>query len=150
VRTLAEPAHYQAAIVWWGSFGYFSDEEDLAFVRTLTAALRPGGGLLIDTPNRERVRRTALGHHQIHFGDLRIDHDVVWDDATQRIDGTWRLRRKGRTRTLHSSIRLYTPGQMVGLAERAGLELVRLLGDWVGSPYSRGGDRLVLSARRPG
>jgi SAM-dependent methyltransferase len=150
VRTLREPAHYQAAIVWWGSFGYFSDEVNLAIVRALASALQPGGGMLIDTPNRERVRRYALGRHQVHFGELRIDQEIVWDHETQRIEGTWRLRRRGRSRTLRSSIRLYTPLQMAALARQAGLEQIRLLGDWMGSPYSRGGDRLVLSARRPG
>jgi SAM-dependent methyltransferase len=150
MRRLAEPPRYQAAINWWGSFGYFSDEENEATVAGLAAALQPGGRLLIDAPNREHVRRGALGWHEVVWGDVHIRHEVAWNAATERIEGEWLLVRRGRTRRLYSSIRLYTPSQMKALAERAGLVGVRLFGDWMGAPYQRGSLRCVLCARRPG
>ncbi len=150
MRRLAEPPRYQAAINWWGSFGYFSDEENEAVVAGLAAALRPGGRLLIDAPNREHVRRWALGRHEIVWEDVRIQHEVNWNQATERIEGEWLLVRRGRPRRLYSSIRLYTPAQMRRLAERAGLVGVRFFGDWTGAPYTRGSLRCVLSARRSG
>jgi SAM-dependent methyltransferase len=150
MRRLAEPPRYQAAINWWGSFGYFSDEENEATVAGLAAALQPGGRLLIDAPNREFVRRTSLGWHEVVWEDVHIKHEVAWNPATERIEGEWIVRRRGRSQRLFSSIRLYTPAQMRRLAERAGLVGIRLFGDWMGAPYTRGSLRCVLYAERPG
>jgi len=148
MRELDEEPRYEAAIIWWGSFGYFSDMENLEILRRMVRALRVGGQLLVDTPNRERIRRYALGRHVVYFGEVKIVHDVGWRHDTSRIDGTWSITGHGRRKKLRSSIRLYTPGQMVELASRAGLGELRLYGDWTGRPYRRGSDRLVLYGRR--
>lgn len=149
MRRLELPPRFEAAINWWGSFGYFSDEENERVVQGMATALRPGGRLLIDLPNREQVRRWALGRHEIDWAGVRIRHDVDWDPRTQRIEGEWLLTRRGKPHRLWSSIRLYTPRQLRGLAERAGLTDIRLFGDWTGAPYTRGSLRCVLLACRP-
>jgi SAM-dependent methyltransferase len=146
---LDEPPNYDATIVWWGSFGYFSDVQNVDFVRRAVASLRPGGCLLIDTINREHVRRYALGRHEIHYDELRIVHTVRWEDRTERAEGEWEISGPQGVHRLHSSIRLYTPGQMQGLAQEAGLGEIELFGDWTGNPYCRGSIRLVLRGRRP-
>jgi len=43
VRTVPFGSGYDAAIVMWSSFGYFSDEEDRAVIRKVHSALNPGG-----------------------------------------------------------------------------------------------------------
>ncbi len=146
---LNEPPRFDAAIIWWGSFGYFSDEQNLDLVRRLSRALRPGGSLLIDTINREHVRRYALGRHVIHYGELRIVHTVHWEDGTERAEGEWHISGPEGERHLRSSIRLYTPKQFRELAQKAGLGEIEFSGDWTGSPYHKGSIRLVLSGRKP-
>ncbi|MFO7768820.1 MAG: class I SAM-dependent methyltransferase [bacterium] len=146
---LDEPPRFDAAINWWGSFGYFEDSRNREVVRRMVSALRPGGGLLLDAVNREHVRRHALERHDISWDDIRILHRVRWDDERERLEGIWEIRRRGRRRIVRSSIRLYTPSQLTRLAESVGLEEIRLFGDWTGRPYRRGSHRLVLAARRP-
>ena len=148
MRELDEEPRHEAAIIWWGSFGYFSDQENLEILRRTVRALRVGGRLLVDTPNRERIRRYALGRHLVYFGNIQIVHEVGWRDDTDRLDGTWRITGEGRRKKMRSSIRLYTPKQMIELASRAGLAEPRLYGDWMGRPYRRGSERLVLYGRR--
>lgn len=146
---LDQPPHFDGAINWWGSFGYFSDQQNREVVRRMVAALRPGGGLLLDTVNREHVRRHALGRHDVSWNDVRILHQLSWDQKRERAEGTWEIHRSGQSQIVRSSIRLYTPTQLTRLAEGLGLEEIRLFGDWTGRPYRRGSLRLVLSARRP-
>jgi hypothetical protein len=42
---------------WGGSFGYFDDQGSADLVVRLARALRPGGRLLVERPNRECVLR---------------------------------------------------------------------------------------------
>jgi SAM-dependent methyltransferase len=149
MRELSEPPRYEAAINWWGSFGYFSEEDNRAVVQGLADALRPGGRLLVDTVNREHVRRHALGRHDVSWEDVRIIHVNAWDDRTERLEGSWEIHAHGRTTHGYTSIRLYTPAQARRLASDCGLVRTRLYGDWTGRSYRRGSHRLVLYAERP-
>jgi SAM-dependent methyltransferase len=146
---LDHPPRFQAAINWWGSFGYFSDAENLDSVRRMVRSLGPEGRLLLDTVNREHLRRFALGRHEILFADTRFRYTVRWEPTTERLEGDWIISNESGSRNVHSSIRLYTPTQMRRLGEQAGLADIRLFGDWTGTPYHRGAHRLILYGRRP-
>jgi SAM-dependent methyltransferase len=149
MRHLQERPHYQAALNWWGSFGYFDDRQNLAVLRCLRRALVPGGQVLVDNVNREYILRCALGLHEIWIGSTRIRHRAQWNGRTERLEGTWEIRRRGRTSVRHSSIRLYTPAQWRRLIAQAGLENPTLYGDWTGSPWRRGSPRCIVRARHP-
>ncbi|MBM4048677.1 MAG: methyltransferase domain-containing protein, partial [Planctomycetes bacterium] len=102
---------------WLGSFGYFSDAENADLVCRYARALRPGGRLLIDQPNREFLLR--------HFARRKAFGDATsynrWDARAERVESRRIARRQGRSIESLSSIRLYTPSQMRRLCERAGL-----------------------------
>ena len=57
LRELNFNGEFHAVFSWFGSFGYFSDAENLELLRRYATALRPGGRLLIDQPNRENILR---------------------------------------------------------------------------------------------
>lgn len=146
---LDEPPRFEAAVIWWNSFGYFSDEQNLETVRRVVRALRPGGRFLVDTVNREHVRRHTLGIHDVSFGRTRFRYTARWDGRTERLESDWEITDRAGTHRAHTSIRLYTPGQMRALGRAAGLEEITLFGDWTGSPYRRGSYRLIMYGRRP-
>jgi hypothetical protein len=50
-----------AAVCFWGSFGYFDAAGDLAFATGLRRALRPGGALLLDNQVMETWWTFQLG-----------------------------------------------------------------------------------------
>lgn len=97
---------------------------------------------MIDQVNRESILRNF--RRRIQVGNLLIEN--TWQD--NRVNGLWTRREGGRSIRCRSSIRLYTPGQMRRLAQKAGLEVVDFYGDWQGSAYRRGSRRLVMLARR--
>jgi cyclopropane fatty-acyl-phospholipid synthase-like methyltransferase len=49
MRALEYHEEFDAAICFFGSFGYFGDAENAEFVHRVARALRPGGRFLIDT-----------------------------------------------------------------------------------------------------
>jgi len=129
---------------WGGSFGYFTEEEDLDVVRRYARALRRGGCLLVDQPNREYVLRHF--RHRTRRGDLVTS--TRWDARRQRAGTTWTLIEAGRRRSCRSSIRLYTPGQFKTMFERAGLELVAMHGAHEGGRWRRGSRRTIVVGRK--
>lgn len=141
LRAMAFTEEFDVAINWGGSFGYGTDKENADIVRRMAAAVKPGGRVLIDQPNREYLRRHFLPVMQHD----RLTIHSQWNGATQRVDSTWVL----PDTTCTSSIRVYTPGQMRMLFTQAGLIWEIAYGDKQGTPYRRGAARMIAVARKP-
>ena len=43
---------FDAAFNWFGSFGFFSEEDNLRFLRRVFAVLKPGGRFLLEGMNK--------------------------------------------------------------------------------------------------
>ena len=143
MRKLDCDAEFDAVLNWQGSFGYFSDAENLDVLRRFARAVRPGGRVLIDQPNREFILRhfRASGRR----GDVRIV--TRWDAHTQRAVSTWtRASGRGRRRW-RMSIRLYTPAEFRRLFAQAGLRVEAIYGGLDGCEYHRGSRRIHIVGR---
>jgi len=139
---------FAAVVNWWGSFGYFSDAENLAMLKNLAALLLPGGCMLIDQVNREGVLRDFRHSAWDEYGTVRVHVRNRWNPRTQRIEGTWTMIDGDARTRRRTSMRIYTPRQMERLLGRAGLELARLYG-WIdGTRYTRGSRRMIAVAEK--
>ena len=149
MRGLGSAPRVHAVINWWGSFGYYDDETNLAILRGFAGRVAPRGRVLVDQVNRERILRD-FGHRMTaDYGAVRVVTRNRWDPVFQRINGRWTAISGRRREERRSSIRLYTPAQMARLMEAAGLEVVRVYGGVDGGPYDRGTRRMVTVGRRP-
>ena len=144
LRRLEYEGQFEAAYNWFGSFAYFSNAENFDVLARLGRALRRGGRLLVDQPNREFILR--------HFRprDVRAGAAVTarWVPQTQRFDDVWTVSGGGKRRSCRSSIRLYTPGQFRRLFERAGLQVTAMYGSRDGGEWCRSSRRLILVGRK--
>jgi SAM-dependent methyltransferase len=145
-RHLRFRGDFDGAYNWGGSFGYFSDEENLEVLRGMALALRPGGRLLIDQVNRQYLLR--------HFRSASVAGVVTvrtrWNAGLQRVESRWTVTRDGRQIRCLSTIRLYTPVQLRRLLRQAGLAWDRGYGGPNGSRYRPSSRRLIVVARKPG
>jgi SAM-dependent methyltransferase len=136
-------SEFHAIYNWGGSFGYFNDEENADLILRFGRALRPGGRLLVEQLNRERILRRFLREVAT---ERRVSHNR-WNRRRQRVESSYFVKGVHDARD-RSSMRLYTPCQMRVLFERAGLRVESVYGDLQGSPYTRLGQELIVVGRK--
>ncbi len=143
LRSIDFENEFHAVCNWFNSFGYFSDAENADVARRFARALRPGGRLLVDQLNRERILR--------NFRPADLKHGVRmlsrWDARAERIT-VQRVIAGIPNDESRSSQRLYTPAQMRRLLAVAGLEVESVFGSLNGEPCHRGSDRMIVVARK--
>ena len=135
---------FDAAVVWQGSFGYFSDKDNIDTIRRLARSLKPGGLLLVDQPNREHMLRNFIDTSS-HGG---ITHRNRWNNRLERVESELTIHQDTNDTTCKSSIRLYTPKHMKVLFQKNGLCLQRIYGSATGESYSRRSRRLIALGKK--
>jgi SAM-dependent methyltransferase len=124
------PVHesgYDAALNIFSSLGYGSDEDDLAILRTLAAALRPGGLCLVETIHRDpvaaRFSRQSVPAHRLPDGTLIIE-EPRFDPLRGRVETTWYWSGPGGSGEKRASLRIYALTELVHMMEAAGLRVL--------------------------
>jgi len=141
---------FDAAINLFTAFGYFDDEvDDELQMERMAHTLKRGGRLLIDTMNRDYVVRHFLPFVVTEFdGGHAVDKNHL-NSESGRLEVERHLYFKGKSKRQHFSIRLYTGRELARMAERCGLEVDALYGNFERDPLSMETHRLVLLARKP-
>lgn len=145
MRELAFDAEFDAAICFWGSFGYFDEAGNLAQARAAARALRPGGRYLIDTPSAETVLPRFTERSWFEVGDTVVLQENSYRIAEGRTDTVWTFVRDGRRRSHRSSMRLYTLHELTELLREAGFASFEARDDAL-EPFELGSERLWLVA----
>lgn len=115
---------FDAAINIFSSLGYGTDDDDLAILRTLRMAVRPGGIVLIETMHRDlavaNFLRGAIPSQRMPDGTLVVE-EPVFDAIAGRVRATWFWAGPKGSGQKSASIRVYSATELVALVELAGL-----------------------------
>jgi len=144
LRQLDMEGQFDGILSWAGSFGYFSDSENARLVAAYVRALRPGGRLLIDLPNREHTLR----HFRREVESDSVIYRSHWDARNERMT-TRRIVAGTDDRRNTSSVRLYTPAQTRALFERQGLIVEQMHRSLVFEAFGKSVPRMVSVGRKP-
>lgn len=117
---------FDAAFNWFGSFGYFSDRDNLAFARRVLGALRPGGRFLIEGFNKTWLLRHHLEQWEETHGDVHIANVWRWDERTNRMRDLWAMTQGQRKVRRSVSVRQYSGPEIRDLLLGAGFDRVEL------------------------
>ncbi|RWM24712.1 class I SAM-dependent methyltransferase [Mesorhizobium sp.] len=146
MRSLPTRDPFDAAFLWYTTFGYFDDADNERVLREAASSLRQGGRLLIDHLNRFALLRDKSPICRLvqRNDDLRIDimnNDTLSDRRTcERI-----VVRNGCVRRAHLSFRLYGFSEYVRMLRSAGFETVEAYGQ-EGGAFTSDSPRLVVVA----
>jgi len=150
MRRIDFDGEFDAAFNWFSSFGYFSDADDLAFLKRVLAALRPGGRFAIEMINKSFVVAHLRRTHRHVFGGVDVCVRNRWDAQTSRMVSLWTFRRGKAAERHRTCNRLYNGHDMRGVLRQAGFRDVALVGWPPVGRLTRHSRRLIALARRPG
>jgi ubiquinone/menaquinone biosynthesis C-methylase UbiE len=85
MRELSYDAEFDAAICFWGSFGYFDEAGNLAQAAAVARALKPGGRYLIDTPSLETLYPRFRERTWFQIADTIVLQEAILVMGTGRI-----------------------------------------------------------------
>jgi SAM-dependent methyltransferase len=115
---------FDCALNIFTSLGYGSEEEDLAILATLRAAVRPGALVFVETAHRDlAVTLLAKGMppaRRLPDGTLILEEPHL-DSITGRMETCWYWSGPAGAGKKPASLRIYTATELVRLLERAGL-----------------------------
>ena len=153
---LGDEGGFDAAINVFSSLGYGSEEDDLAILGTLAAAVRPGGLVLVETMHRDlfvaRRSRGAAAAHRQEDGTLFVE-EIQFDPVSGRAETTWHWAGPAGAGAKSSSMRIYCLTELVRLLSAAGLRLRSAHRGCSPDPFvfegPDAGGRVALLAERP-
>ena len=148
MRRLEWKERFDAAVCYWGSFGYFDDQGDFEFLYGVSRALRPGGKLLIETQILETLLPQFQPRGWIKLNDVHMLEERKYDHTTGRAETRWTLIHNGEITEWHSSIRMYTYRELVELLTEAGFASAQGFDTSSGRPFALGASRLSMVATK--
>ena len=118
---------FDAAFNVFSSIGYGTEDDDLAIFKTLHAAVRPGGRVLVDTMHRDaaaaRFSRGIRPAQRLADGTLLVE-EPAFDAFSGRVNTTWYWSGPAGKGHKSASLRLYTATELIGLLQSAGLRFL--------------------------
>lgn len=145
MRALPFAKRFDALNNWFNSFGYFDVETDFEVLRGFARALKPGGTLLVEAPNRTNVIANTVRKFDAQGREL----PKSWDETTERMRLPIQARVGDQLIESHAGPRLYSLAQYRLLFRLAKLELVKVLDEHLelSTPRSK---RVIMVARKAG
>ncbi len=149
MRNLSFDQSFDVVLLLFTSFGYFVDEENLAVLKNIQKALRPGGRVLVDVPNRIPF----VAHLPPAFVD-EVGQDVMinrgsYDEQTRRWYNRRVVIRNGVRKDKPFFVRLYDEREIQTLLREAGMDDVQIYSGWHGEAMTPDARRMIILARKP-
>jgi SAM-dependent methyltransferase len=153
IRDLQWRERFDGIVNWFTSFGYFDDDTNRAVLRGFRAALRPGGRLLVEQLNRDRVVQNlpSAGASQERVlliaerGDDLLFDRVRFDEQANRTVTERIVVRNGRVRRFVFTVRTFTVPEITSWLLDAGFSSVDVL-DSTLEPFSLAAERMIVVA----
>lgn len=115
-------ASFSGAIMMFNTFGYFTDAENQDVLREAGRILRPGARLVFDLPSRAGMIAAAKEQPAAIRAQDNFSMTEFWsvDSDRQRLEASGRWDLAGEIQDWRLSVRLYSPGEIKKLLQRAG------------------------------
>ncbi len=148
MRRLSFNDAFDRVLLLFTSFGYFEDHDNFRVLQQIARALKPGGLLGFDIPNRDVAVKGLPATDVIEKGRDLVINRLSYDMLSGRLHNRRIVIRNGSRKDRPFSIRLYNATEIRALVTQAGLELLDIL-DYSGEPLSDQSRGMLVIARKP-
>jgi SAM-dependent methyltransferase len=152
MRELESVEEYDAAVCFFGSFGYFGDEENLDFLRRVARALQPQGRFLLEGHVAETLYPKFRERDWSWVREeppLRVLEERRMNLDEGRVESTWTFVAPDAVESRSLSIRIYAYRELRDLLKQAGFSAVQALETGTREPFSLGASRLTMIGTKP-
>jgi cyclopropane fatty-acyl-phospholipid synthase-like methyltransferase len=152
MRAIPRDGSFDAAICMGNSFGYLDLDGLCEFVAALAAAVRPGGGLVVDfSAAAESVLPGFVDDRprDMTVGDITVSGSNTYDVANSRLLSSYVFTRGTQQTRVTALHHVYTVAHLRRLLADGGFTDLEQYGGPEGEPFEVGTGRLLLTARRP-
>jgi SAM-dependent methyltransferase len=150
MREFASSEQFDAAFCYFGSFGYFLEEDDEKFARAVAQSLRSEGKFLIEGHLAETLLPIFRERDWVWLGPpdrgVRLIQDRTWNVESGRVENNWTIIDVDGTQSSETSMRIYTYRELKRLLQRAGFSSVSLLDGRTGQAFRLGANRALVVA----
>ena len=153
MRDLPRDASFDAAVCLGNSFGYLDLTGLREFVAALAGAVRPGGGLVVDTSTAAESLLPGLedgAPRDMVTGDITVTGSNDYDVAGSRLLSRYVFTRGAEVQRVTALHHVFTSAHLGELLVDGGFTDVARYGGPDGAPFGLGSGRLLLTARRAG
>jgi ubiquinone/menaquinone biosynthesis C-methylase UbiE len=148
MRDLQAPGRYAGAYCFGNSLPYLNHDQLGALLQRVAKLLEPGGRFVIEEgATAESLLPNLLQKRWLRAGDIVFMSENRYVPAASRLDIDYTFIKDGHSETRPSSSYVLTTGEICGLFEKAGFEVLELASGFAGEPYQLGSPRLLLTAR---
>ena len=149
VRELDYCERFDSVISMFTSFGYFEDpDDDLKLLKTLHAALKPGGTIFMEMSGKEILARDFEERVWFEREGIKImleySVDLNWTELVNR----WLFYRDDKMTEYSFSHRIFSASEMANLLWEAGFPEIEIYGSFEKAPYDHKAEHLILVARK--
>lgn len=127
-------------------------DPNIEVLREILRVLKPGGGLLLEIPNRRLLLEAVEVNPRrlMVVGDYEVHEQFEWDPRHQRLKNRTRFVSGDREEAAGYSMRLYDPAEIKTMLQAAGFRVKRSYGDYDASRFGpASSDILLIHAARP-
>jgi SAM-dependent methyltransferase len=140
-----EGGPYDAVLILYQSFGFFSDEENERVLARWAARLTPGGRMVLDLWNRDRLLRNFRPQRTFALGDgSAVEENSAFDPATGFLHREFVFRGGNGERRYPARFRLYTASELTAMLRHRGLRVETLYGSLAGTPFGLDAERMII------
>lgn len=155
MRRLPWRDRFDGAACLFNSFGYLGDEGDALALTSIFDALKPGGRLVLDLPNRDHYLDAVPSHYWDEIDTHWILCAFRFDAGTGVAETEYTYVPKGAPtgsggvehRT--ARVRWYTAPEMARLIEGCGGVVKHIYGGWDGRAFDTDTPKLIVLAEKP-
>lgn len=137
VRHVEFGVDYDAAIIMYQSFGYFTDEEDKMLLQNIYKALKQNGRFLIEILSKDWILNNFVENEVTEVNGIKIDQTRTFDATTSRVNFTINRHLEEGVVTKKGSWRLYSSSEIISKLDNIGFKYVAGYNDLDKTPLNK-------------